>query len=132
MRISRFIIAGTMCIMLAGVPAQSVSAQEQVETSTKSAMSAPTFTNVTDEMLLKSRSDAGKNWLMYGRDYNNQRWSPLSQVNTATVRGLRVSWIYQTGISRLGSFEVSPVVVDGVDVRDDALRRRDGGRRTHR
>ena len=25
-----------------------------------------------------------------------------------------MSWIYQTGISRLGSFETSPVVVDGV------------------
>ena len=114
MRISRFAIAGTMCIMLASVLAQRVMAQEQVETNTKGAMSAPTFTSVTDAMLLKSRSDAGKNWLMYGRDYDNQRWSPLSQINTATVRGLRVSWIYQTGISRLGSFEVSPVVVDGV------------------
>ena len=87
MRISRLAIAGTMCIMLVGVPAQSVSAQEQVETNTKGAISAPTFTNVTDEMLLKSRADAGKNWLMYGRDYDNQRWSPLTQVKPRPSEG---------------------------------------------
>jgi PQQ-dependent dehydrogenase (methanol/ethanol family) len=114
MRISRLAVAGTICVILAGVSSRRAPAQEQVETHTKGAASPPTFTTVTDAMLMKSRSDAGKNWLMYGRDYDNQRWSPLAQVTSANVRGLKVSWIYQTGISRLGSFETSPVVVDGV------------------
>ena len=65
-------------------------------------------------MLMGARSDAEKNWLMYGRDYSNQRWSPLSQITTANVGALRVTWIYQTGIPRLGSFETSPIVVDGI------------------
>jgi PQQ-dependent dehydrogenase (methanol/ethanol family) len=74
----------------------------------------PTFTSVTRDMLHNARNDGGRNWLMYGRDYTNQRWSPLTQINTGNVQNLRVSWIYQTGISRLGSFENTPVVVDGV------------------
>ena len=88
-------------------------AQEQVQTLTRTSSAAPTFTNVTDQMLMNARND-GKNWLMYGRDYTNQRWSPLTQINATNVRNLRVAWMYQTGISRLGSFENSPVVVGDV------------------
>ncbi|HSY80598.1 MAG TPA: PQQ-binding-like beta-propeller repeat protein, partial [Gemmatimonadaceae bacterium] len=86
--------------------------QEQVETVTKKT-AGPTFPPVTDAMLKNARTD-GKNWLMVGRDYTNQRWSPLTQITTENVHNLRVSWMYQTGIGRLGSFETSPVVVDGV------------------
>jgi len=87
-------------------------AQEQVAT-TKTAMRPPTFTPVSNEMLLGARK-VGTNWLTFGRDYTNQRWSPLRQITSANVRTLQLKWIYQTGISRLGSFETSPVVVDGV------------------
>ena len=97
----------------AGVVCPSAGAQEQGATTGKG-MAAPTFTTVSDAMLMGARSDAEKNWLMYGRDYSNQRWSPLSQITAANVGALRVNWIYQTGISRLGSFENSPVVVDGI------------------
>jgi PQQ-dependent dehydrogenase (methanol/ethanol family) len=94
--------------------ATTVSAQEQVETNAKkTAVREPTFTNVTDDMLKNARTD-GKNWAIYGRDYTNQRYSPLAQINSGNVGSLRMSWMYQTGISRLGSFENSPTVVDGV------------------
>ncbi|MFN2400308.1 MAG: pyrroloquinoline quinone-dependent dehydrogenase [Gemmatimonadaceae bacterium] len=86
-------------------------AQEQVETRTKKQEVSRTFTNVTDAML---NARAGRNWLHYGGDYTNQRWSPLTQINTANVRNLQVKWIYQTGISRLGSFETTPIVADGI------------------
>jgi PQQ-dependent dehydrogenase (methanol/ethanol family) len=94
------------------VVAPKIRAQEQVETNTKKT-AGPAFTDVTDAMLKNARND-GKNWLMVGRDYTNQRWSPLAQVTSANVQSLKLSWIYQTGISRLGSFETSPVIVDGV------------------
>jgi PQQ-dependent dehydrogenase (methanol/ethanol family) len=110
MRISRTIAIGTGLVCLA-IMAQ---AQEQVATTTKKpAAKAPVFTSVTNEMLLNARRD-GKNWTMYGRDYSNQRWSPLRQINETNVKGLAVAWMYQTGISHLGSFETSPIVVDGV------------------
>ena len=78
------------------------------------AAAGPQFTPVTDAMLRSARDDGGKNWLMYGRDYSDQRWSPLTQITPANVRNLRVAWMYQTGISRLGSFETTPVVVNGI------------------
>jgi alcohol dehydrogenase (cytochrome c) len=105
----------TVAVVVGGLMlATAAGAQEQVETITKkAAVKAPTFTNVTDAMLTNARTD-GKNWLTYGRDYTNQRYSPLAQITTANVSSLRAAWIYQTGISRLGSFETSPIVVDGV------------------
>jgi alcohol dehydrogenase (cytochrome c) len=112
---TRLVVAGAVLLSVSPVwiPATLRAQKEQVETNTRKVTSGPTFTPVTDAMLTKARAD-GKNWVMVGRDYSNQRWSPLAQVNTTNVTGLRVSWIYQTGISRLGSFETSPVVVDGV------------------
>jgi PQQ-dependent dehydrogenase (methanol/ethanol family) len=91
-----------------------IGAQERVQTATTQRQRPVTFTSVSDAMLRGARNDGGRNWLMFGRDYTNQRWSPLSQINTSNVANLEVAWMYQTGISRLGSFETSPVVVDGV------------------
>ena len=108
MRVSALFVVGVGILLVAGTAA----AQEKVETAAEKAM-APTFTNVTSQMLLDATKN-GNNWLTYGSDYWNQRWSPLTQINTTNVSNLRVAWMYQTGISRLGSFETSPTVVDGV------------------
>jgi glucose dehydrogenase len=111
MRSTRTVLLG---VAGAAIVAATASAQEQVETVTKKgAARAPTFTSVSDAMLRSARSN-GNNWLMIGRDYSNQRWSPLTQITSANVGQLKMAWMYQTGISRLGSFENSPVVVDGV------------------
>jgi len=69
-------------------------------------------TVVTDEMLLNAVNDA-RNWLMYGHDYTNQRYSALSQINTRNVHTLVPRWVFQTG-GPIGSFENTPVVVEGV------------------
>ena len=105
----------TVALVVGGLAlATSVGAQEQVETNTKKASTRePTFTDVTDAMLKNARSN-GSNWAIYGHDYTNQRFSPLAQITTANVGSLKMAWMYQTGISRLGSFENSPTVVDGV------------------
>ena len=48
-------------------------------------------------------------WPSYGRDYSNQRYSPLAQINAGNVGKLAVAWHYKTGIAE--SFETSPLVV---------------------
>ena len=50
-------------------------------------------------------------WPLYGRTFDNQRFSPLSQVNTDNVERLRLAWRFNTG--RFGSFQASPIVRDG-------------------
>lgn len=51
-------------------------------------------------------------WLSNGRDYHEQRFSPLAQINTANVAKLGVAWEFRTFSTR--ALEASPIVADGV------------------
>ena len=51
------------------------------------------------------------NWPMYGRTYDNERYSPLTQITDQNVGGLKLAWAFQVGALR--SNEASPIVVDG-------------------
>ncbi len=59
-------------------------------------------------------------WLSYGRDYSEQRFSPLKQVNASNVSQLGLAW-YGDLAERGGSYETTPLVVDGRIYRDLAL-----------
>ena len=65
---------------------------------------------VDDERLLGAAKDR-VNWLTYGRDYSNQRFSPLNQIHAGNVKKLIPAWIYQSGVSN--TFQATPIVVDG-------------------
>lgn len=51
-------------------------------------------------------------WPSYGRDYTNQRYSPLQQVNSNNVKKLSLKWSYKSGVK--ATFQTTPIVVDGV------------------
>ena len=51
-------------------------------------------------------------WPSFGRDFTNDRFSPLTQINTGTVGALQLAWSYGTGITK--GFETSPIVVNDV------------------
>jgi alcohol dehydrogenase (cytochrome c) len=57
---------------------------------------------------------AQANWTTYGGNDWNQRYSTLTQINTVNVRNMVPRMIFQTGISKLGSFENTPIVVDNM------------------
>jgi alcohol dehydrogenase (cytochrome c) len=69
-------------------------------------------TTVTSDMLLNAQ--ASGDWLMYGHNYSNNRYSPLNQINAANVRNLVPRMVFQTGVEKLGSFENTPIVVNGI------------------
>jgi alcohol dehydrogenase (cytochrome c) len=52
-----------------------------------------------------------QNWMTYSRDYSGQRFSPLSELNAANVKDLKMQWAYQMPVS---NNETSPLVVDGI------------------
>ena len=56
-------------------------------------------------------ADSG-DWPLYGRTHDNQRFSPLSRINSGNVDRLRLAWRFKTG--KFGSFQTSPIVRDGV------------------
>lgn len=53
-----------------------------------------------------------KEWPSFGRDYTNQRMSPLAEINTGNVKNLGLAWQFKSGVS--ASFQATPVVVGGV------------------
>ncbi len=67
--------------------------------------------NVDDARLLAAAKD-GANWLSYGRTYDEQRFSPLTQIDDKTVAGLGLEWSSDLDTAR--GQEATPIVVDGV------------------
>jgi alcohol dehydrogenase (cytochrome c) len=66
---------------------------------------------VSYERILEA-ADEPQNWLTYSGRYNGWRYSTLDQVNSANVSRLAMQWAFQTADT--GSFETTPIVVDGV------------------
>ena len=50
-------------------------------------------------------------WLAYGRDYEEQRFSPLDQINKETVGRLALAWSQDMGTNF--ALEATPTMVDG-------------------
>ncbi len=66
---------------------------------------------VTADRLVEAASETGS-WLTHGRDYREQRFSPLQQINTETVDQLGLSWYHEFESTR--GLEATPLVIDGV------------------
>jgi alcohol dehydrogenase (cytochrome c) len=53
-----------------------------------------------------------QNWISYSGTLFNQRFSPLTQITPANVKGLELQWVWQS--KSLEKFEATALVVDGV------------------
>jgi len=73
-------------------------------------LSACSESGVDGEALLNA-SDDGANWITYGRTYDEQRFSPLDQINTANVEELGLAWFADMDTAR--GQEATPLVIDG-------------------
>lgn len=71
----------------------------------------PGNVNVSDAMMSNADSDTA-DWVLDGRSYSNERYSPLSQINVGSISTLLPVAIVQTGMT--ASFETTPIVVGGV------------------
>ena len=61
--------------------------------------------------LRNSDKDKG-NWLMYGRTYDDHRFSPLNQINEQSIGKLGLAWSHEFGSTR--GLEATSLVKDGV------------------
>lgn len=64
-----------------------------------------------DDARLRGAHTDPANWITYGRDYSNQRFSTLSRIDANNVATLVPAWIYRSGVK--SSFQATPIVVDG-------------------
>jgi PQQ-dependent dehydrogenase (methanol/ethanol family) len=72
---------------------------------------ADTSASVDAKRLTHANAEPGQ-WMLEGRTYDQQRFSPLKQINTDTVSRLGLAW-YADFDSNRGQ-EATPLVIDGV------------------
>jgi len=66
---------------------------------------------LNEARLLRADGEPG-NWMLHGRTYNEQRFSPLKLVNDKNAGELGLTWFYDLDTRR--GQEATPIVVDGV------------------
>ena len=74
-------------------------------------VAAPKPAQVDTARLLNADREPGQ-WLTVGRTYDEQRYSPLTRINTGNVDQLGLAWHYDLDTNR--GQEASPIVIDGV------------------
>ena len=90
---------------------------QQAEPATEAAIEpetmpvVPTIGLIDDARINNAASEPG-NWLAYGRTYEEQRFSPLTQINRENVADLGLAWYRDMGTNR--AQEATPIVVDGI------------------
>lgn len=72
---------------------------------------APEPGDVNQSRVIHADREPG-NWMTYGRTYDEQRFSPLHEINDGNVSRLGLAWYYDLDTSR--GQEATPIVVDGV------------------
>jgi len=65
-----------------------------------------------DDSRLRNTDQETSNWLMYGRTYDDHRFSPLKQVNEQTVGQLGLMWSREFPTTR--GLQATPLVENGV------------------
>jgi quinohemoprotein ethanol dehydrogenase len=65
-----------------------------------------------DAIRLDGADKDASNWLTHGRTYDEQRFSPLKQIDAANINTLGLAWSYDLDTDR--GQEATPLVVDGV------------------
>ncbi len=74
-------------------------------------LSAAQAGTTVDDATLSATGD-GSNWPGFGRNYSEQRYSPLTQIDSTNVARLGVEWVLDLPHDR--SLVATPLVVDGI------------------
>ena len=64
-----------------------------------------------DDERLENLANEPTQWITFGRDLSQQRFSPLSQINKHTIARLSPTWIFQTGEKAF--YQINPIVAEG-------------------
>ena len=70
-------------------------------------------TRRVDDAALRNASKNGEEWLTYGRDPGETRYSPLNLINAGNVGRLGLKWSYDLGVGG-GNQEATPLVRNGI------------------
>lgn len=69
-------------------------------------------TSAIDDQALIDASESSSDWLSYGLNYAEDRFSKLDEINTENVSQLGLKWSYD--LKSIRGVESTPIVVDGI------------------
>ena len=75
-------------------------------------LAAAQSVNLIDSARLRGADRDAGNWLMYGRTYDDHRFSPLTAINEQTISKLGLVWSREFSTTR--GLEATPLVENGV------------------
>jgi len=114
-RILAIAVAGIMLTACSGNEETAPATNQAATTAPAPAVAATAassgFGNVDQDRLNNAASEPGQ-WLTYGGTYNEQRYSPLDQINTSNVGELGLAW--WVDIQANQGQQSTPLYVDGV------------------
>lgn len=86
---------------------------ETTDDSTPDTASIHKATAAIDTAAIVANKKTTDNWLSYGLDYSNTRFSHLQKINTDNIDQLGLVWTFDLDVAHHGQ-EATPLVVDGV------------------
>jgi alcohol dehydrogenase (cytochrome c)/quinohemoprotein ethanol dehydrogenase len=104
-------MASASCSRESDPPAASSAASSAASGSTPASAASRPPAAVDAQRLLAADSEPGQ-WMTTGRTYDEQRFSPLKQIDTANVSELGLAWYGDLTVPR--AQESTPLYVDGV------------------
>ena len=111
----RYALAASVVLFtLIGCDSGTQQAEQATTSTTTAAMPAPPtpeYAAVNEARLLAADTEPGQ-WMSHGRNYDEQRFSPLAQINTDNVQQLGLTWYADLDTNR--GQESTPLVIDGV------------------
>ena len=84
--------------------------QTDAESVTSGAASSSTSMGLIDDARIQNADSEPGNWLAYGRDFEEQRFSPLTQINKESVERLGLE--FEVDVYTNGALEATPLMVD--------------------
>jgi quinohemoprotein ethanol dehydrogenase len=106
----RLLLLGGVCVAAAFTVACSRLGADRAAEAPAEPATTHAFANV-DARRLAAADDHPGQWMSTGRDYNEQRFSPLKQINAENVTQLGLAWFGDFDTRR--GQESTPIVVDG-------------------
>jgi quinohemoprotein ethanol dehydrogenase len=105
------VVIGGIFIWISGGSDLPAPSPEDAATPSESTPPAASVGMIDDERINNAASEPDL-WLAYGRDYYEQRFSPLNTINRDSVDRLNLAWARDMGTNF--ALEATPIMVDGI------------------
>ncbi len=100
-----------LCIVGLSLSACGGDQQGEDSTSPETKISSSKESSLAEYQRLNQAAAEPHNWLSHGRTYKEQRFSPLTQIDTTNIDNLGLDWFFDLDTQR--GQEATPIVVDG-------------------